>query len=172
MPSTKSAVQRVLDVPEILLLIFLELDNPGNFGRVNRRFRETSTDYFNIARHFEQRYYPFEIMSELLMRVSVHKERLDLIAVRLALNCMMGVEHALRACGSALLDPWWSAFPVLLSGSTAVSITCRRTRSQPESEIQSQPVRHQLAKRSTEAFVADWALARRRQDHNNRLQNV
>ena len=82
MSATKSAMQRVLEMPEMLLPIFLELDVPDQFARVNRLFRETSMNYVNIAKHFEHRFYPFEIMAQFLPRVKLHKERLDLLAVR------------------------------------------------------------------------------------------
>ena len=82
MSATKSAMQRVLEMPEMLLPIFLELDVPDQFARVNRLFRETSMNYVNIAKHFEYRFYPFEIMAQFLPRVKLHKERLDLLAVR------------------------------------------------------------------------------------------
>lgn len=63
------------------LLIFLELDESGDFARVHRSFRAIASDYAHIAHHFEWRFYPFEIICELMARLSVHKERLDLIQV-------------------------------------------------------------------------------------------
>lgn len=74
--------QRVLYTPELLLEIFLKIDNPGHFGRVNRTFRAVARDALNIAKHFEARYYPFEILHELLMRPSVYQDEWTYIDVR------------------------------------------------------------------------------------------
>lgn len=77
-----TAAQRVLDTPELLLEIFLDLDNPGSFGRVNRIYRDVARDVTNLVKHFERRYYPFEILNQLLMRPSVYKKADSLIDVR------------------------------------------------------------------------------------------
>ena len=76
-----TAAQRVLGTPELLLEVFLDLDNPGSFGRTNRIFRDVARDLTNLVKHFERRYYPFEILNQLLMRPSVCRKAESLINV-------------------------------------------------------------------------------------------
>jgi hypothetical protein len=76
-----TAAQRVLSTPELLLEVFLVLDKPGHFGVVNKTFREIARDPVNLIKHFERRYYPFEIMYELLSRPSVYQKVDNLVQV-------------------------------------------------------------------------------------------
>lgn len=82
MSGDPTAAQHVLSIPELLLLVFLETDNPGAFGRTNRTWRQVARDPVNLTKHFERRYYPFEIMNELLRRPSVFLKIPTLVEVR------------------------------------------------------------------------------------------
>lgn len=81
MSGSETAAQRALAVPELLLHVFLELDNPGNFGRMARLWRQVARDPINLCKHFERRYYPFEILNELLRRPSVYMKVPELVEV-------------------------------------------------------------------------------------------
>lgn len=78
-----TAARSVLNTPELLQLVFLELDNPGDFGRVNKTFRAVARDAINIAKHFERRFYPYEIVHELLILPSVYQGMESIIEARL-----------------------------------------------------------------------------------------
>lgn len=81
MSGNLTAARRVLSTPELLLEVFLVLDKPGHFGVVNKTFREIARDPVNLTKHFERRYYPFEIMYELLLRPSVYQKVDNLVQV-------------------------------------------------------------------------------------------
>ena len=69
--SLSSAARRALGVPEILGHVFLELDSPWAFTAVSRAFHATAKKPINIRHHFERRYYPSEILFELIRRPSI-----------------------------------------------------------------------------------------------------
>ena len=79
--SVASAAHRALGVPEILGHVFLELDSPWAFTAVSRAFHATAKKPVNIRHHFERRYYPAEILFELIRRPSIARPELAKVRI-------------------------------------------------------------------------------------------
>ena len=62
------AVQRLLDLPELLTCIYIELDDPIAFSSTSKKLRLITKDTTNVYKWFSRRYFRCEILFELLRR--------------------------------------------------------------------------------------------------------
>lgn len=73
MSHLQTAAQRALSIPEILFHVFVEVHQPSNFSRVNKSWRGVALDPLNVSKHYERRYWPFEIVHGLLSEPGWHR---------------------------------------------------------------------------------------------------
>jgi hypothetical protein len=54
---------------ELVLAVFMQVEYPNRFSRINKKFREIASDHLHIARWLEYRYYKSETIWYALLHL-------------------------------------------------------------------------------------------------------